>query len=185
MPVKTPFHVFTLKKGQSRGASKGLLGGLFGGAAKTDASGAVTTEQEMGNFKGVITVESQQEKAEYNESKADLIHRLKVKLDAISKKKTQKPFEFKLEMMDSAEGRSKFRTETEELGVGHLDIVKYLGDLESDETLRRLLLSETKCIVRLYMVSGFDLASRDNGGFSDPYLVIQCGKKIYNERENY
>jgi len=65
MPVKTPFHVFNLKKGQSRGASKGLLGGLFGGAPKTDASGAVTTEQEMGLFKGVITVQSQIEKIEY------------------------------------------------------------------------------------------------------------------------
>lgn len=56
MPVKTPFHVFTIKKGQSRGASTGLFAGLFGGAGKTDASGAPTTEQEMGNFKGVITV---------------------------------------------------------------------------------------------------------------------------------
>jgi len=184
MPVKTPFHVFKLKKGQSRGASAGLFGGLFG-AAKTDASGQVTTEQEMGLFKGVITVESTEEKKKYQEEKADLIHRLKVKLDQLSKKKREKPFEFKLEMMDSAEGRQKFSHETEDLGVGHLDIVKYLGDLESDETLRRLLLSETKCIVRLYMVSGFDLASRDNGSFSDPYLIIQCGKKVYNERENY
>ena len=104
MPVKTPFHVFKLKKGQSRGASAGLFGGLFG-AAKTDASGQVTTEQEMGLFKGVITVESTEEKKKYQEEKADLIHRLKVKLDQLSKKKREKPFEFKLEMMDSAEGR--------------------------------------------------------------------------------
>lgn len=110
---------------------------------------------------------------------------MKTKLNAISLKRINKPLELNLEMMDSAEGRQKFRDSTEEIGVAHLDIVKHLADLESDETLRRLLLSETKCIVRLYMVSGFDLASRDNGSFSDPYLVIQCGKKVYNERENY
>lgn len=46
-------------------------------------------------------------------------------------------------------------------------------------------MAETKCIVRLYMISGYDLASRDNGGFSDPYLKINLGNKTYNERDNY
>lgn len=35
------------------------------------------------------------------------------------------------------------------------------------------------------MISGFDLASRDNGSFSDPYLKITLGNKTYNERNNY
>lgn len=114
-----------------------------------------------------------------------MIHSLKVKLNQISLKKVNKPLEFNLEMLDSAEGRQQFRNMTTEIGVNHLNVVKHLADLESDETLKRLLLSETKAIVRLYMISGFDLASRDNGSFSDPYLIVQCGKKIYNERENY
>ena len=61
MPVKSPFHQFDIKKGQSRGASKGLLS-MFGGGPKTDASGSVTTEQDMGVFKGVITIESEIER---------------------------------------------------------------------------------------------------------------------------
>ena len=73
----------------------------------------------------------------------------------------------------------------EKLGIGHLNITKHLVNLESDETLKRMLMSKTKCIVRLYMINGFDLASRDNGSPSDPYLYITCGKKIYNERSNY
>lgn len=73
----------------------------------------------------------------------------------------------------------------EKLGIGHLNITKHLVNLESDETLKRMLMSKTKCIVRLYMINGFDLASRDNGSASDPYLYITCGKKIYNERSNY
>jgi Ca2+-dependent lipid-binding protein len=35
------------------------------------------------------------------------------------------------------------------------------------------------------MVSAYDLASRDNGSFSDPYLKITIGNKTYNERDNY
>jgi len=44
-----------------------------------------------------------------------------------------------------------------------------------------MLLKTQKCIVRIYMIEGFDLASRDMGGFSDPYLILKLGKKVYNE----
>jgi Ca2+-dependent lipid-binding protein len=40
-------------------------------------------------------------------------------------------------------------------------------------------------IVRVYMIEGFDLASRDIGGFSDPYLKLKCGNKVFDERKNY
>jgi Ca2+-dependent lipid-binding protein len=73
----------------------------------------------------------------------------------------------------------------EPLGINHLQITKHLANLESDETLNRLLLAETKCVVRLYVLSAYDLASRDNGGFSDPYLKLHLGNKTYNERDNY
>jgi hypothetical protein len=51
--------------------------------------------------------------------------------------------------------------------------------------LERMLMSTTKCIVRVYMVSAYDLASRDNGSFSDPYLKLNLGFKTYNERSIY
>jgi hypothetical protein len=60
----------------------------------------------------------------------------------------------------------------ENLGVGHLNITKHLADLQTGDTLRRLLLGSTKCIVRLYVISAYDLASRDSGSPSDPYLYI-------------
>jgi len=37
-----------------------------------------------------------------------------------------------MEMMDTAEGRSKFKGDMEELGIAHLDVTKKLADLESD-----------------------------------------------------
>jgi myoferlin len=48
-----------------------------------------------------------------------------------------------------------------------------------------MLLAQTKCIVRLYVISAFNLSSRDNGGESDPYLLLTLGNKTYNERDHY
>jgi Ca2+-dependent lipid-binding protein len=73
----------------------------------------------------------------------------------------------------------------DKLGIGHLNITKHLVNLESDETLKRMLMSTTKCIVRIYMINAYDLASRDNGSFSDPYLKVSLGKKTYDERDKY
>ena len=100
-------------------------------------------------------------------------------------KKLNKPFDFNLEKLETMEGRREFQELMFKIGVGHIDIAKHIADLESEDMLKKSLMSETKCIVRLYMVSAYDLASRDNGSFSDPYLKIMCGKKSYNERDNY
>jgi hypothetical protein len=35
------------------------------------------------------------------------------------------------------------------------------------------------------MISGYDLASRDIGGFSDPYLILKVGDKTFNERDKH
>lgn len=73
----------------------------------------------------------------------------------------------------------------ETLGVAHLEITKHLSNMQTEETLKRMLLAQTKCIVRLYVISAYDLSSRDNGSPSDPYLYLTLGNKIYNEKENY
>jgi len=69
--------------------------------------------------------------------------------------------------------------------VNHLNIVEKLADIESDEILKRMLLKKCKAIVRIYMVEGKDLASRDMGGFSDPYVILKLGPKVFNDRKNY
>ena len=39
--------------------------------------------------------------------------------------------------------------------------------------------------MRLYLLEGFDFSSRDLTSFSDPYVIIRCGNKEYNRRDNY
>jgi Ca2+-dependent lipid-binding protein len=73
----------------------------------------------------------------------------------------------------------------EPLAVNHLHIVKKLADIESDIILKRMLLKTAKMVVRVYMIEGFELASRDIGGYSDPYLILKMGQKVFNERKNY
>ncbi len=43
---------------------------------------------------------------------------------------------------------------------------------------------QIQTLVRLYVIEGFNFASRDVGSYSDPYLIIKCGKITFNEREN-
>jgi len=39
--------------------------------------------------------------------------------------------------------------------------------------------------VRVYLLEGFDFASRDIGSFSDPYVVVKCGRKVFSGRDKY
>ena len=71
------------------------------------------------------------------------------------------------------------------LNLGHLEITKHLANLESDNILKRALLAQTICLVRIYCLDAYDLSSRDNGSPSDPYLKIMCNGKTFDERDNY
>lgn len=102
MPNPSPFTSYEIKKGQSRGASKGWL--PFG-SSKQDESGSISTEQIVGRFKGIVTVQSKQDREDYLQRKMELLHDLKLKLNALSLKKTGKPLELNLEKMDTYEGR--------------------------------------------------------------------------------
>ena len=77
------------------------------------------------------------------------------------------------------------RIQLEEIGVSHLEIIKSLIDIQQQDTFKRLLLNKTKTIVRLYVISAYDLAKRDIGSDSDPYLKITLGNKVVNERDVY
>lgn len=96
-----------------------------------------------------------------------------------------KNFEVDLDKLETIEGREEIEMEMEPFGIRHLKITKILADIQSDVILQKMLLTTNKCIVRAYMVSAYDLASRDVGGFSDPYLKITCGDKVISERDNY
>ena len=53
------------------------------------------------------------------------------------------------------------------------------------DAIKEELKRQTKCVVNLYVLHGYDLASRDIGSQSDPYLKIKFGDKVFDERKNY
>ncbi len=64
-------------------------------------------------------------------------------------------------------------------------VLGYLKGEANSQMISRLLLQKNKCLVRIYVLEGYDFAQRDVGSFSDPYLKIKCGSKTFNERDNY
>lgn len=56
-----------------------------------------------------------------------------------------------------------------------MEITKLITDVQSDEIIKKLLLVERKCIVRLYVLGAFGLAAKDNDSPSDPFLIVKLG----------
>lgn len=108
--------------------------------------------------------------------------RLKDQLNHLAGSKLKNKDKIRVDLLDTMEGQHKFEIKMEELGLAHLQIAKHLADLESDEILRRLLMAQIKCVVRIYVIDAFNLSSRDSGGASDPYLILSLGGRSYNER---
>jgi hypothetical protein len=79
----------------------------------------------------------------------------------------------------------KFRLMMDNIGCAHLGIDKHLAIMNTTEVLKKKLLTKTRCIVRAYIISAFNLAKRDIGSDSDPYIKIGIGKKVYDDRSNY
>ena len=71
------------------------------------------------------------------------------------------------------------------LKLTHLQIMRCIVDVQSDEIIKRLLMSEAKCNVRVYIVRAFNLAARDNDSPSDPYVKVILGEDERSDRKNY
>jgi NADH dehydrogenase/NADH:ubiquinone oxidoreductase subunit G len=83
------------------------------------------------------------------------------------------------------EGRAEFKAMIRAMKLTHLQILRKIVDVQSDEIIKRLLMSETKSNVRVYVVRAFNLAARDNDSPSDPYVKVILGDVVRDERDNY
>ena len=92
---------------------------------------------------------------------------------------------FEFEKLETSEGRMKFERMMEKMELDHLNVVPHLSRKDHYSTLSKLLLRKTHCFVRIYLIDGFDLAQRDVGSHSDPYIKIKFGKKVIDERKSY
>lgn len=87
--------------------------------------------------------------------------------------------------INSQEKLDKFSTICEQLAIDDPRLIEFFKDASYEEVIKKQLLSKTQCVIQLYVLEGFDFASRDIGSFSDPYLVVRCGNREMSERDNY
>lgn len=90
-----------------------------------------------------------------------------------------------LDELTSQESLELFKLKLEKMGITEPAIFEFIKDASYDEMIKKQLLQQTQCKILLYVLEGYDFASRDIGSFSDPYLIISCGTRSFNERDNY
>ena len=108
-------------------------GGLFSSKATKKKQG--NTEEVTGYFKGVVQIESMEDKQAYQRKKAEIISELQANINQLSQKVLGKPMTVDVEKLGSAQDRLKFETNVRSLGIDHLNISQHLCKLESDEIL--------------------------------------------------
>ena len=171
-----PFNEYPIMRGQSRGASKSWFS-----RNKTDASGQVSTIKQVGLFKGLIRVLAKNQQDAYQEMRDSRLRIIERTLHDLHKALYGIEMKFKREDLQTQEGIARFRKLMRDLGADGLGITKHFQLIDNYTRLSRMLMKSTKCTVRLYMISGYDFSSRDNGSHSDPYLRIKLGKKVFDE----
>lgn len=102
---------------------------------------------------------------------------------------SDEPFDFdwkQLQDLDNAtEAFEKLKELCHRCGLTKLGVHTIIKNYNFDINLQKKLETVSKAKVRLYMIEGFNFAQKSMFSASDPFLIIRCGKTIFNERENY
>lgn len=109
------------------------------------------------------------------------------KMKALESTRSNKTFDFsaKASTVLNAEGRATFKELMRAMKLTHLQIIRKIVDVQSDEIIKRLLMQEQKCDVRLYVVRAYNLAARDNDSASDPYIKVSLGDSVFDCRDDH
>jgi hypothetical protein len=97
----------------------------------------------------------------------------------------QFPLDFELNSILTKERSDKFRKILTHLNIYQEEMIEFCKEISYQEMMTSGLSAIVQCSVRVYVIEGFDFASRDIGGNSDPYVIVSCGGKSFSEKENY
>ena len=177
-----PFYSFDVMRGQSRGAKKG--GWFSFGADQVDESGQASTLTKCGYFKGSIDITNLEDHTKYLADKEEAVDKIIKLLNDISKK-VNEPFTFEMDQLDNLEGKNVFANVLEDIKCNFDGLLEFLSDIKTEELIKEQLVRKTEAVCQLYILEGYDFASRDIDSPSDSYLYITCGDFTYNGRDNY
>ena len=109
------------------------------------------------------------------------------KLKGLDSTRSNKSFKFdnRASTVLNAEGRAMFKDLIRAMKLTHLQILRKVVDVQSDEIIKRLLMQEQKCDVRVYIVRAMNLAARDSDSPSDPYVKVILGNSVHDRRDKH
>jgi len=96
-----------------------------------------------------------------------------------------KPFDFNIEMLEHLESKNVFANVLENIDCDLDGLVEFLTEIQVAEAIKEQLTRQTEAVIQLYLLEGYDFASRDLDSPSDSYLYITCDTFTYNGRDEY
>jgi hypothetical protein len=181
---KSVFNHAPVMRGQSRGLKKGFFSNLFTKTTEDD-SGQVSSLKEVGSFKGYIKVYNKETHSAFKKQRRLAIDELFSLLDTLHMKEHGKKFRITQQGMAESNSKQKLRHALHDMSVYSDTLFDFMLQSSYEDILQQSLSNPTQCLVRLYIIEAFDLASRDIGSDSDPYLMIKCGAFEYSGQDKY
>lgn len=183
-----PRRAFTnidLKKGQVRGLRKSPF--AFLDPKKHDESGELCNEKIVGRFKGLITVENDDEVRDYELTKHVKITEMWMHLNSVFKKVFGKqiPCSAPGELAKCPEIQERVFDAMRQANIDTTMIQEFATQQKYNLLIREELQRRIKCVGQIYLLESFDLSSRDIDSASDPYLKVTIGNQKYNLRDKY
>ena len=149
---KSPFMKYEIQKGQERGLSDSI----FSSADRKDSSGQGSDVKCTGIFKAICRVT----KAEEEAAKKEKVAKIKQQREFIAKNLKEQKF---------GDAALAYITSIDDDPADDVD--------EDFEIMTKQLLQKQECIIRVYVLDAFELASRDEKSLSDPYVLVKVGDR--------
>lgn len=125
-------------------------------------------------------------KRKFEEEKEQLLNEIFSTLSTLHRRKTgERGATFDLSCVTSMDSKANFLADCEKMDLKMPALVHFLESVAFSGIIRDLLGRKTEAIVHLYLLQGYDFASRDFGSASDPYVVITCGDHVVNQQDDY
>lgn len=156
----------------------GFFGNLFGSSGDFESFC-------VGYFKGSIDVYNEELKAQQDKQIAERYQLLDKMLKEAYKRYSGEDLPLSLSMVTNREEKLKLHTMLKELKAANEKVEKFFAKWSYQSMMNTQLNTVTECIVRVYLLHAYDLASRDIGSFSDPYYKVTMGKQVKCNQKNY
>lgn len=140
----------------------------------------------VGKFKGSIEIVNNELKAEFESQREALLTKIFETLSRMYESKTGTKKHFSLDCVETSEDKAELEEDLSKMGLRQMpSLISFMEELAFTGMIKQLLTKKTEAIVHLYLIQGYEFASRDIGSPSDPYLIVRCGESEVNDCENY